>query len=91
MTKNELIEQLALNTRLGSQAAAKDVLDNILDIIVTTVAKGESVYLGQTFGGFETSTRAPKSGKALGVEYSVPERKVPKFKASKAFKLAVNG
>ena len=89
MTRQELISELANHNRLGSKAAATEVLDNIIDIITREVSEGNDVYLGQSFGGFTSITRAPRSGVANGVAYTTPAKKTPKFKPSAAFKSAV--
>ena len=91
ITKQEIISRLALNNRLGSNAAAEDVLDHLLDIITENITAGNDVYLGQSFGGFKAATQAAKSGTALGVAYSTPEKTVIKFKPSTKLKDAVAG
>lgn len=90
MTKTELIDALSLNVRLGSKAAAADVIDQLLEVLTDELAKGNEVYLGPTFGGFSTRKQAAKSGVAMGVEYSTPERNVVKFKPSAKLKQAIN-
>ena len=91
ISKQEVISRLALNSRLGSNAAAEDVLDHLLAIITENVASGNDVYLGQSFGGFKAATQAAKSGTALGVAYSTPEKTVIKFKPSAKLKDVVAG
>ena len=90
MTKTELIDALALNVRLGSKAAAADVVDQLLEILTDELAQGNEVYLGQTFGGFSIKKQAARSGVAMGVEYSTPERNSVKFKPSAKLKAKVN-
>lgn len=93
LTKQELISRLALHERLGSNAAASDVLDELLTIITMEVVNGNEVYLGQPFGGFKAATQAARSGtNALtGKPFSSPAKQVIKFAPSAALKATVAG
>jgi len=88
MTRQELINRIAELDDLESKAAATRVLDIIIEVITETVANGESITLGQSFGTFKPKTQAAKTGKVPGTgkPYSVPERKTITFKPSKALK-----
>ena len=93
MTKQDIIEQLSLHNRLGSKAAATEVLDYIIELTTTALSKGEEVYLGQSFGGFKVAVQAPRSGtnSLTGKPFSTPEKRVPKFKPSAALKATIAG
>lgn len=91
ITKQELIERLALHDRLGTNAAAKEVLETLLETIATEVTAGNEVYLGQSFGGFAPAKQAGRSGTMNGVDYDSPEKQVIKFKPSSGLKDQVAG
>lgn len=92
MTKAELIG--AVQEKIDIQVSKKDlgiIIQGLFDVITEAVAKGDKVsVLG--FGNFEAIERSardcrnPKTGEIVHVEAS----KTPKFKASKAFKNAIN-
>ena len=93
MTRHEIIDQLALHNRLGTKAAATEVLDELITMITAALVKGDEVYLGQSFGGFKVATQAARSGtNALtGKPFSTPAKSVVKFKPSAALKSTVAG
>ncbi len=91
MTKQDLINTLSIHPAIQTKTLANEILGLILDTITNEVAAGNDIYLGQNFGGFTQVTKAAKSGKALGVEYSVPARKAIKFKPSKALRAVIAG
>lgn len=92
MNKTELIG--AVQEKIDIQVSKKDlgiIIQGLFDVITEAVAKGDKVsVLG--FGHFEVIERSardcrnPKTGEVVHVEAS----KTPKFKASKAFKNAIN-
>ena len=86
MTKNELLQELALSTDLGTKAAADRVLDHLTSIITAQVAAGNSVALGQSFGTFKPTAR---SGKVPGTNTPYTSKSV-KFSISAPFKRALN-
>ena len=89
MNKSELIEIAAEQAGI-SRAAADKALAAIIDAVVSTVAKGESVTL-VGFGTFKATTRAARTGKnpKTGAAIEIPAATVPKFAAGAAFKAAV--
>lgn len=91
VTKFTLIQELAKKSDL-SQAKAREVLDNLLDIIVENVADGHDVAL-QNFGTFKNQERAARQGRnpQTGEAIKIPARHVPVFHAGKAFKDTVKG
>lgn len=90
MNKTELTEAIAGKIDV-SKAAAGRALDAVLDTIVETVAKGNSVaILG--FGTFESRKRAARVGQnpRTGEKLKIAAATVPAFKAGKGFKDSVN-
>ena len=90
MNKSELIEALASKTDMTKAAAGKS-LDALIEIITTTVAKGEDVSL-VGFGAFKASQRAARTGKnpKTGEPLTIAATTVPTFSAGAAFKAAVS-
>lgn len=74
----------------GTKVAAEEVVDLVVDSIVTTLKKGGEVSIAG-LGIFSTKTRAarqarnPRTGEAI----SVPAMRVPKFRPAKGLKDAV--
>jgi nucleoid DNA-binding protein len=89
LTKQDIIERIAEHNAFDTKKAAAEVLDIILTTITDAVKSGGEVYLGQSFGGFKAGQQAPRSGKAMGVEFETPAKQVIKFKPSAALKAAV--
>ena len=88
--KTELVEKVAEQAKL-TKKQAKDAVDAVLDIIVETVADGDSVgILG--FGTFSSRHQDAREGKnpATGEKITIPERNYPTFKAGETFKTKVN-
>ncbi|HJW25342.1 MAG TPA: HU family DNA-binding protein [Rhodocyclaceae bacterium] len=89
MNKSELVEVAAQEAGI-SRAAAEKTLSAIINTVVKTVAKGETVTL-VGFGTFKPATRAARTGKnpKTGAALKIPAATVPKFAAGTAFKAAV--
>ena len=90
MNKSELVA--ALSTKTGaSKKASEASLNALVDIISTTLKKGDKVQL-VGFGTFETRKRAARKGRnpQTGAEMKIPASKSPVFKAGKALKDTVN-
>lgn len=90
MNKNDLIAQVSEDTGFTKADAAKAV-DAVVDAIMTALKKGKEVrFVG--FGTFyvtkrqATTGRNPRTGKPI----KIPASKLPKFRAGKALKDAVN-
>ena len=90
MNKSELIDQIA-NSADISKAAAGRALDAAIAAIKTTLKKGGEVTL-VGFGSFYVGKRAARKGRnpQTGAEIKIKAAKVPKFRAGKALKDAVN-
>ena len=90
MNKTELIEHIAKNADL-SKAAATRALEATMGAITTTLRKGGAVTL-VGFGTFAVGKRAARTGRnpRTGAAVKIKASKVPKFKAGKGLKDALN-
>ena len=90
MNKTELIEHIAMNADL-SKADAGRALEATLGAIKTTLRKGGAVTL-VGFGTFAVGKRAARTGRnpRTGAAVKIKAAKVPKFKAGKGLKDALN-
>lgn len=90
VNKTELIDQIANDADI-SKASATRALDSALAAIAATLKMGGSVSL-VGFGTFEVGQRAARSGRnpRTGESIKIEEAKVPKFRAGKALKDALN-
>ena len=90
MNKSDLVKIVADAGEL-SNAAAGRVLDALLESIVKSVTKGESVVL-TGFGSFEATKRAARQGRnpQTGETIQIAAATLPRFKPGKGFKDAVN-
>ena len=90
MNKTELIEHIAKNADL-SKADAGRALEATMGAIKTTLRKGGAVTL-VGFGTFAVGKRAARTGRnpRTGAAVKIKAAKVPKFKAGKGLKDAVN-
>ena len=90
MNKTELIEHIAKNADI-SKAAATRALESTIDAVKTTLKKGDSVSL-VGFGTFTVGKREARTGRnpRSGAEIKIKAAKVPKFRAGKALKDALN-
>jgi len=90
VNKSELIDQIATSADI-SKAAAGRALDAAIAAIKTTLKKGGEVTL-VGFGSFYVGKRAARTGRnpQTGATIKIKAAKVPKFRAGKALKDAVN-
>jgi DNA-binding protein HU-beta len=90
MNKSELIESIAESAEL-TKADAGRALDAVITTIGNSLAAGSEVTL-VGFGTFSVSKRAARNGRnpRTGDTILIPEATVPKFKAGKGLKDAVN-
>ena len=90
MNKSELIEAVASAADL-TKADAGRAIDATVAAITDTLAKGDSLSL-IGFGTFSISNRAARTGRnpRTGETIQIKAAKLPKFKAGKALKDAVN-
>lgn len=90
MNKTELIEGLAEKTGVSKVKAAES-LEALLELITTSVSKGDGLTL-VGFGTFSRGERAARVGRnpRTGEVLKISASKTVKFTAGKAFKEAVN-
>jgi DNA-binding protein HU-beta len=89
MTKTELIEKIAYNTKLTKEDAS-NALDITLNAIKATLKKGQKVIL-VGFGTFSVSKRKARNGRnpRTGEVITIAAKRTPKFTAGKALKDAI--
>lgn len=90
MNKAELAQVLAEKMNL-SKRETEDIVNTMVDVITTTLRKGEEVVL-TGFGAFSVKQRAARTGvnpQNPSEKIQIPAVKVPKFKAGKALKDAL--
>ena len=88
--KSDLIDAIAKSADI-SKAAAGRALDATIASITTSLKKGEMVSL-VGFGTFYVGKRAARNGRnpQTGAEIKIKAATVPKFRAGKSLKDAVN-
>jgi len=74
----------------GTKTSSEEVVDLLLDTIVSTLKNGEEVSIAG-LGIFSVKQRAARTARnpKTGATVQVPATKVPKFRAAKALKEAV--
>ena len=90
MNKTELIEHIAKSADISKAAAARS-LDAVIDAVTTSLKNNDSVTL-VGFGTFSVGERAARYGRnpRTGEVIKIKSAKVPKFRAGKLLKDAVN-
>jgi DNA-binding protein HU-beta len=90
MNKAELIESIAKSADV-SKAAATRALDGTIKAISVALKKGDVVTL-VGFGSFYVGKRTARVGRnpRTGAAIKIKAAKVPKFRAGKALKDAIN-
>jgi DNA-binding protein HU-beta len=90
VNKNDLVSVVSDKAGLSKADAAKAV-DAVIDAITNSLRGGTEVRL-VGFGTFLVSNRAASTGRnpRTGEAISIPAAKLPKFKAGKALKDALN-
>ena len=90
MNKEELVQEVAKKAKVTQKEAA-NVINELMDIVQKTVAKGEKVTL-VGFGTFEARKRAARTGRnpQTGKAIDIPAKTAPVFSAGKKFKEVVN-
>ncbi len=91
MNRAELVEAIVKETGV-SKKDTEAVLKSFMNVTEKSVKKGNPVQL-IGFGTFSQAKRKARKGKnpKTGEAIKIPARKVPVFKAGKAFKDLVNG
>ena len=90
MNKNDLVASVASRTSLSKADAAK-AIDATLASVTSSLGGGNEVRL-VGFGTFSVSNRKASQGRnpRTGAVIQIPACRVPKFRAGKALKAAVN-
>ena len=90
MNKSELIDQIAASAEI-SKAAAGRALDATVAAVKAALNDGDSVSL-IGFGTFSVGERAARTGRnpRTGKTLKIKAARVPKFRAGKGLKDAVN-
>lgn len=90
MNKSELIESVAKSADI-SKAAAQRALDSMVAAIRVSLKRGQMVTL-VGFGTFYVGKRKARGGRnpRTGAPIKIGAAKVPKFRAGKALKDALN-
>jgi DNA-binding protein HU-beta len=90
MTKSELAEKVSSQTGVD-KATVLSVIDSANQLITTTVASGNSVFI-RGFGSYFPKFRKSKIGQNIGkgTSVAIPETFVPAFKPYPEFKEAVS-
>ena len=85
-----MIEQIAQAAEI-SKSAAERAVDALIGSVKSTLKKGDMVTL-VGFGTFYVSQRAARSGRnpRTGEALKISAARVPKFRAGKALKDAIN-
>lgn len=91
MNKNELVSAVAEKAELTKVDAAKAV-DALFEAVTASLKGGDEVRL-VGFGSFYISNRKASKGRnpRTGEAIDIPAAKLPKFRAGKALKDAVDG
>jgi DNA-binding protein HU-beta len=90
VNKTDLIAKIALDADISKASAAR-ALDAVIDAVTDSLKNNDSVTL-VGFGTFSVSERAERTGLNPRTKeaITIAAAKVPKFKAGKALKDAVN-
>ena len=90
MNKSELIDAIADSADV-SKAAAGRALEAAVEAVKKALRKGDAVTL-VGFGSFYVGKRAARSGRnpRTGASIKIKAAKVPKFRAGKGLKDAIN-
>ena len=91
MIKSELVQRIAEHNPHLYQRDVENIVNAILDEIVAALARGDRVEL-RGFGAFSVKHRPACAGRnpRTGAAIKIKAAKVPKFRAGKALKDAVN-
>jgi DNA-binding protein HU-beta len=90
MNKGELVAAIAEKSGV-KQKTAEQVLNGFLVVVVETVSDGDDVAIAG-FGTFKNHLRGEREGRnpKTNEKMTIPETKVPVFKAGKTFKDSVS-
>ena len=91
LTKTDIVE-LIVEKNDFSPAEAKGVLEELLEIIKSTLASGEDIMISG-FGKFQVNEKRPRKGRnpATGASMMLDKRRVVTFKLAGKLKDKING
>jgi DNA-binding protein HU-beta len=90
MNKSDMIEHIAQVAEV-SKSAAERAVDAMVVAVKSSLRKGDAVTLAG-FGSFYVAKRAARVGRnpRTGAQIQISAARVPKFRAGKALKDAIN-
>jgi DNA-binding protein HU-beta len=90
VNKSDVIEHIAQAAEI-SKSAAERAVDALIGAVKTSLKKGDDLTL-VGFGSFYVGRRAARTGRnpRTGAEIKIKAAAVPKFRAGKALKDAIN-
>ncbi|WP_026259478.1 integration host factor subunit alpha [Desulfobacter curvatus] len=90
LTKTDIVERIAEKNDC-SPTEAKDVLEELLEIIKSTLASGEDLMISG-FGKFQVNEKQPRKGRnpATGNSMVLAKRRVVTFKCAGKLKGRIN-
>ena len=91
LTKTDIVELIAEKNDF-KPTEAKDVLEELLEIIKSTLASGEDLMISG-FGKFQVNEKKPRKGRnpATGDSMVLSKRRVVTFKCAGKLKDQING
>lgn len=90
-TRNEIVTELSTKLNVPAEQARK-IVEEILDCLTRALQRGDKVTF-RDFGLFHVKMRKAKVGrnpKQPGKSYSIPARRVVRFKAGKCLDALLN-
>ena len=90
LTKQTIIEKISAEIQ-QSPSEAKNTIEQLLEIVKTTLASGEDVMISG-FGKFQVNEKAPRKGRnpATGGEMMLDGRKTVTFKCAGLLRDRIN-
>jgi integration host factor subunit beta len=91
MTRSDLVTRLTERFGQLTQRDTEFAVKTILDAMSDALARGHRIEI-RGFGSFSVSRRPPRIGRnpRSGAQVTIPEKRVPHFKAGKALREAVD-
>ena len=92
MTKTDLIEKVSLKTTGLTKKQTEIIVNMLFDSIKEALATGDKIEI-RGFGSFRIRNRRNREGRnpKTGETVSVPQKRIPFFKAGKELKEVVDG
>jgi len=92
MTKTDLIDKVSLKTAGLTKKQTELIVNMLFDSIKEALAAGDKIEI-RGFGSFRIRDRRNREGRnpKTGETVSVPQKRIPFFKAGKELKEAVDG